>query len=144
MKLAKWNVFALWFFLPHTLVMGWMAFFGRMLLELLGTNTIEGDIPGRLAGMVIWLTVLVLVQHRLGELPIQGQRDGNGYRLGHRLLLAANILAALLLAFEFKKPYIDNHDLVHVLSTFTDAFGYWVMGLWAVGLSFLYQSTLKK
>jgi formate-dependent nitrite reductase membrane component NrfD len=144
-KLANWNMFAVWFFLPHTLAMGWIAFAGRMLLELLGANTQEGDIPGRLAGMVIWLTVIVLVRHRFaGKLPIVGNPAGNGYRFAHRLLFIANILAALLLAFEFKKPYLDNHDLIHVLSTFTDAFGYWVMGMWAVGLSFLYQSTLKK
>jgi hypothetical protein len=31
-----------------------------------------------------------------------------------------------------------------VLNGFTDAFGYWVMALWVIGFSFLYQSSLPQ
>jgi hypothetical protein len=37
---------------------------------------------------------------------------------------------------------ISSHNLISVLSKFTDAFGYWVLALWAIGFSFIYQSAL--
>jgi hypothetical protein len=143
MKYPNVNVFALWFFLPHTLAMGWVAFAGRMLLELLGATTREGDIPGRLAGAVLLFTIIFVIRHlRHGVLPIVGQAGGSGYALGHKLVLIANLLAASLLFFELMRPTMTSYNWIHILSTFTDAFGYWVMGLWAIGLSLLYQSTL--
>ena len=132
-----------WFLIPQTLAMGWVAAVGRMLLELFGTETHEEGIPGRIVGALLLLGV-VLVLRRLfgGILPIVGNPNGNGYRVGHRLILAANILAAALFIFQLVWHWIPSPDVVMVLAQFTSAFGYWVMALWAAGFSLIYQSTL--
>jgi hypothetical protein len=136
------NIFAAWFLIPLTLVMGWVAAAGRMLLELLGVNTYEGDIPGRLVGALLLFGAVYLVLHFRGSLPPEGKPEGKGYKYGQRFVLAANLLAALFCLFQFTHPLIENHDVRLVLNGFTDAFGYWSMALWVVGFSFLYQSSL--
>lgn len=143
MKLPELNIFMAWFLIPQTLAMGWVAAVGRMLLELFGTETLEEGIPGRIVGALLLLGV-VMVLRRLfgGNLPIVGNPDGNGYRFGHRMILTGNILAAALFIFQLAWHWIPNAAIVMVLAQFTSAFGYWVMALWAVGFSFIYQSTL--
>jgi hypothetical protein len=49
-------------------------------------------------------------------------------------------LAALFI-FQLTWHWMPSPDVVMVLAQFTSAFGYWVMPLWAVGFSFIYQST---
>lgn len=142
MKLPELNIFVAWFLIPQTLAMGWVAAVGRALLELFGTHTQEEGIPGRIVGALLLLgTVFVLRRLLGGILPIVGNPDGKGYRLGHRLILTANILAAALFVFQMTWHWLPSPDVVMVLAQFTSAFGYWVMPLWAVGFSFLYQST---
>ena len=141
---ARINLFFTWFFIPQTLVMGWVAAAGRIVLELSGADTQEGDIPGRLAGALLLMGALYLVLHFRRSFPLEGNPEGTGYQFGHRLLLAANLLAAVLFIFPFTRHLIENRDALMVATKFTTAFGYWVMALWAVGLSFLYQSTLPK
>ncbi|MEO6975363.1 MAG: hypothetical protein ABI144_05720 [Gallionella sp.] len=143
MKLSELNIFIAWFLIPQTLAMGWVAAVGRILLELFGTFTQEQGIPGRIVGALL-LLVVVLVLRRLhgGPLPIVGNPEGNGYRFGHRLILTGNILAASLFVFQLAWHWIPNAAAVMVLAQFTSAFGYWVMALWMVGFSFVYQSTL--
>lgn len=143
MKLSELNIFMAWFLIPQTLAMGWVAAMGRMLLELFGTATQEEGIPGRIVGVLLLLGV-VLALRRLfgGNLPIVGNSNGNGYRVGHRLILTGNILAATLFIFQLVWHWIPSPDIVMVLAQFTSAFGYWVMALWAVGFSLIYQSTL--
>ncbi|MFA6972820.1 MAG: hypothetical protein WC208_15665 [Gallionella sp.] len=140
--LSRINLFVAWFLIPLTLGMGWVAFSGRMLLELLGVNTHEGDIPGRLVGALLLFGAVYLVLHFYGSLPPEGKPAGKGYRFGQRLVLAANILAAMFCIFQFTQFMIENRDIRLVLNGFTDAFGYWVMALWVIGFSFLYQSSL--
>lgn len=142
MKFSKLNLFAAWFFIPETLAMGWVAFAGRMLLELLGVNTEEEGIPGRLVGALLLLGVVSVVQVMRGSLAPVGNAAGQGYRFGHRLVLAANILAALLFIFPFTWYLLPNRDVVMVYAKFADAFGYWVMAMWGIGFSFIYQSGL--
>ncbi len=141
---ARINIFVAWFLIPLTLGMGWVAFAGRMVLELLGVNTHEGDIPGRLVGAVLLFGAVYLVLHFRGSLPPEGKPTGKGFGFGQRLVLAANILASLFCIFQFTQFLIENHDLRLVLNGFTDAFGYWVMALWVIGFSFLYQSSLPQ
>ena len=143
MRLPELNIFMAWFLIPQTLAMGWVAAVGRMLLELFGTDTQQEEIPGRIVGALLLLGV-VLVLRRLfgGILPIVGNPNGNGYRVGHRLILTANILAAALFIFQLVWHWIPSPDVVMVLAQFTSAFGYWVMALWAAGFSLIYQSTL--
>jgi len=142
MKLPDLNIFMAWFLIPQTLAMGWVAFVGRMALELFGVITQEEGIPGRIAGALLLLGVVFVVRRLLGgTLPIVGNPDGNGYHFGHRLILTGNILAAALFIFQLAWHWIPSPDVVMVLAQFTSAFGYWVMPLWAVGFSFIYQST---
>jgi hypothetical protein len=141
-KLPDLNIFMAWFLIPQTLAMGWVAFVGRMALELFGVITQEEGIPGRIVGALLLLGVVFVVRRLLGgTLPIVGNPDGNGYRFGHRLILTGNILAAALFIFQLAWHWIPSPDVVMVLAQFTSAFGYWVMPLWAVGFSFIYQST---
>ncbi|HEY6095980.1 MAG TPA: hypothetical protein VIU93_13605 [Gallionellaceae bacterium] len=142
MKSANINIFAAWFLIPHTLAMGWVAFAGRMVLEVFGMSTHEEAVPGRIVGALLVLAAVFLVQTFRGSLAPLGNPAGKGYLFGHRLVLAANILAALLFVFPFVWQFIGHRDVVMVLSKFAVAFGYWVMALWAVGFSFIYQSSL--
>jgi len=143
MKLPELNIFMAWFLIPQTLAMGWVAAVGRMLLELFGTDTQEEGIPGRIVGALLLLGVVLVLRWLFGgNLPIVGNPNGNGYRLGHRLILTGNILAAALFIFQLVWHWIPSPDVVMVLAQFTSAFGYWVMALWAAGFSFIYQSTL--
>ncbi|GEM_PF-579755 len=136
----KVNMFMAWFFIPQTLAMGWVAAIGRVVLELLGVDTYEGDLPGRLVGAILMFGVVYLLQHFLRTLPPAGNPKGNGFRFGQRIVLAANVLAGLLFIFQLTFTFIDSHNLYLVLNKFTTAFGYWVMAMWMVGFSFLYQS----
>lgn len=142
MKFAKSNLFIAWFLIPETLAMGWVAFAGRMLLELLGVNTVEEGIPGRIVGALLLLGVVSVVQVMRGSLAPAGNAAGQGYRFGHRWVLAANILAALLFIFPFTWHLLPNRDVVMLYAKFADAFGYWVMAMWGIGISFIYQSGL--
>lgn len=131
-----------WLLIPQTLAMGWVAFGGRMVLELFGMGTQEEGIPGRLAGALLLLIAVFMIRRLLGgTLPIVGNPDGNGYRFGQRLILAGNTLAASLFVFQITWHWLPNPDVIMLLAQFTDAFGYWVMPIWAIGFSMLYQST---
>jgi hypothetical protein len=141
---SRINLFIAWFLIPQTIAMGFVAAFGRIVLELLGVNTHEGDIPGRLVGAVLLLGAVYLILHFRGALFPEGNPDGKGYRLGQRLVMVANLLAVLFCLYQFSQFLIQNHDLRLILNGFTDAFGYWVMALWVVGFSFLYQSSLPQ
>ena len=141
---ARINLFFAWFFIPQTLAMGWVAAAGRIVLELLGTDTHEGDIPGRMVGALLLLGAIYLMLHFRGSLPPEGKSGGNGYRFGHRAVLLGNVLAALLFVFQFVAPLIDSYNTHLILDNFTTAFGYWAMACWVVGFSFLYQSAQLK
>ena len=84
----KVNLFAAWFFIPLTLSMGWVAAVGRVVLELFGATTHEGDIPGRIVGALLLFGAVYLVQYLRGSLPPEGKPGGNGFRFGQRLVLA--------------------------------------------------------
>jgi hypothetical protein len=142
--LARINLFVAWFLIPQTMAMGFVAAVGRILLELLGVNTYEGDIPGRLVGAVLLFGAVYLLLYFRGSLPPEGKPDGKGFRFGQRLLFAANLLAALYCLYQFSQFQIESHNLRLLLNGFTDAFGYWVMALWVIGFSFLYQSSLPQ
>ncbi|MFH0934210.1 MAG: hypothetical protein V1879_03325 [Pseudomonadota bacterium] len=144
MKYPNANVFAAWFFMFQTVAMGWVAAAGRVLLEMLGVPTVEGDIPGRIVGALLLLLVVYLVWHFMRGLPPQGKPEGSGFRMGHRLLLIGNVLAALLFVFHFFAAGIDGYNTHLVLNKFTTAFGYMAMGFFAIGFSLVYQSSLPQ
>jgi uncharacterized membrane protein len=39
---------------------------------------------------------------------------------------------------------LSNPDIHLLVDGFTDAFGYWVMAMWAISISLLYQSSLPE
>ncbi|MGB8517481.1 MAG: hypothetical protein WCD45_06290 [Gallionella sp.] len=134
-----------WFLIPQTLVMGWLASLGRTLLELSGTVTAEEANPGRIIGALLLLGVIYIIRHLFGgTLPISGNPNGAGYRFGHRMIAVANFLAATLFIFQLTWHSLSDPNVVMILAAFTSAFGYWVMAMWAIGFSFLYQSTQPK
>jgi hypothetical protein len=140
--MARFNVFMAWFFIPITLGMGWVAAVGRIVLELLGVMTHEGDIPSLLVGAVLLMATVFLVMYFRGSLPPEGKPAGKGFVFGQRLVLAGNILAAMFVIFQLTHPLIANLDVRKLLDGFTDAFGYWTLACWAIGFSLLYQSSL--
>jgi hypothetical protein len=143
MKLANLNIFMAWFLIPQTLAMGWIAFVGRMVLDLFGIVTQEEAIPGRLVGALVLLCMVFGVRKILGgNLPLVGNSSGKGYLTGHRLISIANILAAALFVFQLTWHWLPSPEMTYIIATFTSAFGYWVMALWAIGFSLVYQSTL--
>ena len=139
---ARINLFLAWFMIPQTLAMGWVAAAGRLVLSLCGIETQEEDIPGRIVGALLLFGVVFVVQHFRGSLPPEGKPEGNGYRLGHRLVLAASLLAVSLFIFQLTHRLIESRDVVLVLSKFAIGFGYIAMAGWAVGFSLIYQSAL--
>ncbi len=144
MKYPNANIFAAWFFIPQTLAMGWVAAVGRVLLEVLGVATQEGDVPGRIVGALLLLLVVYLALYFLRTLPPQGKPEGNGYLMGHRIVLAGNIMAGLLFVFHFFASGIDSYNMHLVLNKFTTSFGYLAMGCFAIGFSLIYQSALPQ
>lgn len=128
----------------QTLAMGWVAAAGNALLEMLGAPTPEGSVAGRMVGALLLLLLIYVVWHFMRGLPPHGKPEGNGYRPGHRILLAGNVLAGLLFAFQFFQSGIEDHNTHLVLDTFTTAFGYFAMGCFAIGFSLLYQSSLPQ
>jgi hypothetical protein len=144
MNFYKVNLFATWVLLPHVVAMGWIAFVGRMALELAGVATQEAGIPGRVVGLIFVIGAVVLLQHYRGGLSPAGNPAGSGFHWGFRLLSAANLLALALFCFEFIKPSLTSYNLNLVLSGFTDAFGYWVLAMWAISFSLIYQSSLPQ
>ncbi len=144
MKYPNLNVFLAWFLIPQTLAMGWVAAAGNLLLQTLGVPAQEGDVPGRIIGALLLLLIVYLVWHFLRGLPPQGKPEGNGYRAGHRLVLAGNILAGLLFMFHFFATGIASYNTHLILDKFTTSFGYLAIGCFAVGFSMIYQSALPQ
>jgi hypothetical protein len=144
MKHQNLNIFAAWFFMLQTLAMGWVAAAGNALLEILGAPTPEGSVAGRIVGALLLLLIIYVAWHFMRGLPPHGKPEGNGYRLGRRVLLAGNVLACLLFVFQLFESGIEGHNTHLVLDTFTTAFGYFAMGCFAIGFSLLYQSSLPQ
>jgi len=143
---ARINLFFAWFFIPLVLMPEQVFAVGRYALEMLGVVTQEGDIPGRMVGALLLLAVVYLVQHFRGSLPPAGKPEGNGFLLGYRVVLAANLLAFMLLLFPFAHYFqlIESRNVVMVLGKLAIIFGYVALAGWAVGFSFLYQSSLPE
>ncbi len=142
---ARINLFAAWFLIPQTLAMGWVVAVGRAVLSLSGVETPEEGIPGRIVGALLLFGTVFLAQYFLGgRLPPHGKPEGNGFRPGHRLVLAANLLAAMLFIFPLAHHLMESRGAAMVLSKLAVAFGYIAVVGWAVGFSFIYQSALSR
>ncbi|MDD2915352.1 MAG: hypothetical protein PHP70_08550 [Gallionella sp.] len=140
--LIRFNLFVAWFLIPLTLAMEWVGSIGRFVLRMLGVVTPEQAVPERIMGALLLLVAVFLVQYFRGSLPPVGKPEGNGFRLGFRLVLAGNLLAATMVIFTFTYPLIEGRDVVIVLSWFVNVFSYLAVTCWAIGFSLLYQSSL--
>lgn len=144
MKFPNLNVFAAWFFMIQTVAMGWVAATGGLFLTMISIPAQEGDIPSRLVGALLLLMVIYLVWHFMRGLPPKGVPEVSGFLIGHRILLAGNLMAASLFIFHFFAPGIESYNLHLVLNKFTTAFGYLAMGCFAIGFSLVYQSSMPQ
>ncbi|HET7833592.1 MAG TPA: hypothetical protein VFK88_11580 [Gallionella sp.] len=138
---ARINLFCAWFLVFLTLGMEQVGGVGAFVLGVLGVTLPEQAVPTFIVGTLLLFGVVFAVQHFYGALPPQGKPEGNGYRFGHRMVLAGNVLAAVMVLFTFTYPLM-NRDTVVLLSSFTHVFSYIAVAFWAVGFSFIYQSSL--
>jgi hypothetical protein len=144
MKYPNLNIYFAWFFVFETMAMAWIAAAGNLVLQMLGVSTQVGFIPGRMVGALLLLFAIYLVWYFLRALPLQGKPEGNGYSIGHRVLLAANILAGMVFVFQFFEAAITDNNTHLILEKITTPFGYLAMAGFAIGFSLIYQSTLPQ
>lgn len=144
MKYPNVNIFAAWVLMFQTLAMGWVAAGGNMVLQALGAPVVEGGVPGMMVGMLLLMFAVYLVWYFLHGLPPHGKPEGSGYKAGHRVILAGNIMATLLFVFHLFEAGITSYNTHMVLDKFTTSFGYFAMGCFAVGISLIYQSSLPQ
>lgn len=139
---ARINLFVAWFLIPMTLGMEQVGGVGRFVFGIFGITLPEEAVPAYIVGALLLLGAVFVVQHFYGPLPPEGKPEGKGFRFGHRAVLAGNLLAGAMVLFTFTYPLIENRDVVVLLSWFTNVFSFIAVSCWAVGFSFLYQSSL--
>ncbi len=144
MKYPQVNIFAAWFFMVDTIFMGWVAKTGEILLQLLGVPAVEGDVPSRIIGALLLLIAMFAVLYFLKRLPPEGAPGEKDYLFGHRLVLIGNLLALSLFVFQMFATTIADYNTHLILNKFTTAFGYLCLGFFAVGFSFIYQSSMRQ
>ena len=144
MKYPNLNIYFAWFFFFEMMAMAWIAAAGNMVLQMLGVPTQVGFLPGRMVGALLLLFAIYLVWYFLRALPLQGKPEGNGYRIGHRVVLVANILAGLVFVFQYVEAAITDNNTHLILEKITTPFGYLAMAGFAIGFSLIYQSTLPQ
>lgn len=141
MRFSNINVFVAWFLIPETLIMGWLAAIGRVVLELCGLATTEEGVPGRLVGAILLFAAIFFINKVRGSLPPEGNPQVSSYKFGHKLVLLGNLLAIGLFLFPFTYQLVESKLQLMLISKFTIAFGYLAVGCWAIGFSILYQSS---
>ncbi len=143
MKYAKVNIFAAWFFMVHTIFMGWVAATGEIVLKIFGVPAVEGDVPSRIVGALLLFAAVFAVLYFRKSLPPEGAPGEKDFHFGHRLVLIGNVLALCLFVFQLVATTISDYNTHLVLNKFTTAFGYLCLGFFAVGFSFIYQSSMR-
>lgn len=142
MAWSKLNLFVAWVLIPQTLAMGWIAAVGQFVLEVLGHELNVEALPCRMIGVLLVIMVVFLVQYYRPIITALGDAARPTYRIGHRFILASNVLAALLFIYPFFTylQLITHPDLIMIMSKFAVAFGYMAIGGWALGFPLVYQS----
>lgn len=143
MKYPQVNIFAAWFFMVHTIFMGWVAKTGEIVLQLLNIPAVEGDVPSRVIGAILLFVGVYAVLYFRKSLPPEGTPGEKDFLFGHRLVLVGNVLALCLFVFQMVATTITDYNTHLVLNKFTTAFGYLCLGFFAVGFSFIYQSSMR-
>lgn len=140
---ARINLFVAWFLTMQVFFSAVLAQLGALLLGKLGMPAPLDEQFGWLVGALVLLSVLLIVRHKLGELPPGvGKPGGRGYKFGHGMVLASSLLAFGVYVLPFFIPNIHNPGLLTAVSSFVIGIMYPALGLFGVGMSFIYQSTL--
>lgn len=140
MNLAALNLFVAWLLIPETVATRWVDGAGHLLLSLTGNDDLRHDAPARLLGAAL-LAVLVGAVWFWRGLPFMGDPAGKGYRSGHRLVLAANVLAGSLFVYSFVFASFHSHALTLLMSVLALISGFASMALWAIGFSITFNSS---
>jgi phosphoglycerol transferase MdoB-like AlkP superfamily enzyme len=141
--LVKSNLFVAWFLIAQIFFSDVLAGAGTIILSLLGMVTPLADTFGWLVGALILVAALLILRNVLGELPPGVGKPGvKGYKLGHALLLAGNWLAVGIYVVPLFIASLESHNLKVVLASFSIGFMYTSLGLFAFGVSLIYQSGL--
>jgi hypothetical protein len=140
---GKINLFAAWFMVLQIFFSSVLAQVGAGLLGALGMPAPLADQYGWLVGALILLLVLIILRRVMGELPPgTGKPGGKGYKFGHGLVLASSVLALGTYILPFFISGIQNPGTLDAVSTLIIGLMYPALGLFGVGMSFIYQSAL--
>lgn len=145
MRLKNLNIFFAWVLIAQTLLMDWGAFIGQKVLALMGHNLPVEAVAGRVIGFFVLCLICFVVSQFMKALPPNGNPEGKGYKAGHKLVLAANILAGFLFVFPLTfRLYLEDPNAIMILSKFAIAAGYIAVAGWAIGFARIYQSTIQE
>jgi hypothetical protein len=140
---AKINLFAAWFMVLQIFFSSVLAQVGAGLLGALGMPAPLDDQYGWLVGALILSSALFILRRVMGELPPgTGKPGGKGYKFGHGLVLASSVLALGTYILPFFISGIQNPGTLDAVSTLIIGLMYPALGLFGVGMSFIYQSAL--
>ena len=140
---AKVNLFAAWFMVLQIFFSSVLAQVGAGLLGALGMPAPLDDQYGWLVGALILSSALFILRRVMGELPPgTGKLGGKGYKFGHGLVLASSVLALGTYILPFFISGIQNPGTLDAVSTLIIGLMYPALGLFGVGMSFIYQSAL--
>jgi hypothetical protein len=139
---ARINLFVGWFFVLQIFINNVLAEIGFGILTLLGMPLPLGEKLGWLVGAVCFIALLFVVRVFFGELPPGvGKKTGNGYKFGHGLILFSSLLAIVVYVVPFFIHDVPRGLQIVVVRT-TVGMLYPALGMFVVGVSFIYQSAL--
>ena len=141
--MARLNLFIGWFLVLQIFLNNVLAELGTGLLGWLGMSELLAEKLGALVGALFLMAALLMVRVYFNELPPGiGKARGNGYRLGHGLILASSVFALGVYVLPFFIHTIQNQVLKVFLAKLVIGMLYPALGMFGFGLSFIYQSAL--
>lgn len=140
---ARINLFVAWYLVLQIFLNNVLVELGTAVLNVLGMPELLADRLGWTVGALLLITVLLVVRVVFGELPPgAGKAGGKGYRLGHALVLGSSFFAIGVYVLPFFIHTIENQVLSVFLAKVVVGMLYPALGLFGIGLSFIYQSAM--
>jgi hypothetical protein len=140
---ARINLFVGWYLVLQIFLNNVLAEFGTALLGILGMPSELAERMGWLVGVLFLVALLLIVRVYFKELPPGvGKPQGKGYKLGHALIFASSIFALGVYLLPFFIHDIKNDVLQVFLARIVVGLLYPALGLFGIGVSFIYQSAL--
>lgn len=138
---AKINLFVAWFLMLQIPFLDMLVKAGTWLLQILGMPAPLLAQFGWLVGSLMLVSVLLIVRNAMSELPPGvGKREGKGYRIGHRMLLASSVLAFGVYVLPLILQGMQSEEVKVTISLFLTDFMYLALAVFGVGISLVYQS----